>query len=384
MAGDRLSAISAGEERRPAPMARARLVASCVIGMAAVALGGGLAACGESAQKSSGGSSSPPPPIVAHVGNAAIPNATLAHWMRAMAPGHVLPNPPDYSACVAHEKAHESQPRTQALEACAHEFQEVRQQALGFLISSQWLIGEAGAEGVPVTRQDVERRLAEKKRSFPNSEAEFGESLKAIDHTLADAELEIEAELAAEAIKRKLIAGEPKLSDGQIAAYYARHIQGYHIPEIRYFGIFENLDSAAQARQLMRDVAAGKSGDRTPLHEKLPRRPFGYYNGEKRTIVEAIFKAPLHVLTGPIRLNNLYFVIEITRIAHPYVQSLAQERTAIAKRLTEARERRTLAAFVAAWRRRWLARTSCQPGFVVQKCRQYSGPEAAEDPLQLN
>ncbi|HEV2974447.1 MAG TPA: hypothetical protein VGX69_05560, partial [Solirubrobacteraceae bacterium] len=97
-----------------------------------------------------------------------------------------------------------------------------------------------------------------------------------------------------------------------------------------------------------------------------------------------IFKAPLHVLTGPIRLNNLYFVIEITRIAHPYVQSLAQERTAIAKRLTEARERRTLAAFVAAWRRRWLARTSCQPGFVVQKCRQYSGPEAAEDPLQLN
>jgi hypothetical protein len=350
--------------------------------MAVAAPGLWLAACGGDSHRPGNGA---PPAVVARVGNVAIPNATLAHWMTAMAPQHVLPNPPDYKACVAHDQAREAQSTTaQAREACAKEYQEVRQQALGFLISSRWLIGEAAAEGVPVTRQDVERRLTEKKRAFPNSEAEFSESLKAIDHTLADAELEVEAELAAEKIRRKLIAGEPKVTKSQVAAYYASHVQGYHVPEIRYFGIFENLTSPGQARQLMRDIAAGRGSVRTPLREKLPRKPFSDYNGEKRTIVEAIFKAPSHLLTGPIRLNELYFVIEVTRIAHPYVQPLAQVRATIAKRLTDERRRRTLAAFVAAWRSRWLAQTDCQPGFVVQKCRQYNGPKAAADPLQLN
>jgi foldase protein PrsA len=350
--------------------------------MTFAALGAGLAACGGSSHAAADNGR---PPVVARIGTAIIPNATLAHWMTAMAPQHVLPNPPAYAACVAHARAREPQStKAQARATCAQEYQEVRQQAMGFLISAQWLIGEAAAEGMPVTHQDVERRLADKKRSFPNSEAEFGESLKAIDHTLADAELEIEAELAAEKIKRKLVAEEPKVTAGQVAGYYARHIARYHIPEIRYFGLFENLYSAAEARKLMRAVAAGKSSVRTALHEKLPRKPFSDYNGEKRTIVEAIFKAPLHVLAGPVRLNDLYFVIEVTRVTRPYVQSLSHVRAAIAKRLTDQRRRKTLAAFVAAWRRRWLAKTDCQAGFIVQKCRQYRGAKTAEDPLQLN
>jgi foldase protein PrsA len=262
---------------------------------------------------------------------------------------------------------------------CRQQYQALATQALTFLISSQWLVGEAARQGAPVTGREVAARLAEKKKSFASA-AEFQESLKAIAHTPGDLELEIRSELAEDKIRKRLIAQEPKITPSEVAAYYHRHIANYHIPERRYFDIGENFSSAAEARSKRKAVGAGEES----IHESLPRKPFTDYNGEKRIIYEAIFKAKPHVVSAPIRLNDLYFLIDVTRITRPYVQSLAQVRRAIDEKLTSVRRRRTLATFIAAWRRRWTARTDCNAAYVVPKCRQYKGPEAPEEPLQLN
>jgi hypothetical protein len=60
-----------------------------------------------------------------------------------------------------------------------------------------------------------------------------------------------------------------------------------------------------------------------------------------------------------------------------------------ASKLAPARtEQQVLAEFIKAWRAKWRAKTSCQPGYVVEKCRQYkvtsSTPAPAENPLTLN
>jgi foldase protein PrsA len=321
--------------------------------------------------------------VVARVGHSAITAAAFTHWMQAMAPQHVAPDPPHYAACIARQKALEPQSTEAALlETCRQQYQTLKQQVLGFLISSRWLIGEAADQGIGTSEPEVKRRLAEKQRSLAASDAEFKQSLNAIDHTIADLELEIRVEVASQKIRQKLIGEEPKVTPGEVAAYYRRNIQRFHVPERRYFDIAENFHSAALARKQMREVAAGKYLE--SLHESLPRKPFTDYNGEKRTIYEAIFKARPRVVTGPIRLNRLYFLIRVTRVAPAYVQPLAQVQGAIGKKLSAARQRRTLAAFIAAWRRKWIARTDCDAGYVVQKCRQYAASKTPEEPLALN
>jgi foldase protein PrsA len=296
--------------------------------------------------------------VVARVGGVSITQATLSHWMGAMAPRHVVPDGPD---------------------------EALRQRALAFLISSQWLIGEAAAEGMGVSKAQVARRLAEKERSFPGGRREFEEFLHAVAHTVADQELEIQVELASEAIRRRLAAQEAKITPAEVAHQYRQHLAEYIVPEERYYDIVENIPSATLAKKLRNEVESGRSLATLGGPEAYPRkRSFSSYPGEKRAVIEAIFKAAPHVLIGPIKGGSYYFLIEITRITPGFLRSFAQVRGAIARRLAAEQPQRRLAAFTVSWRSTWKARTSCRPGYVVRECRQYSGPDAPEASLPLS
>jgi len=347
-------------------------------GVVAALAAAGFTSCGGSdstADRTSGARDK----VVLRVGDVAIGKPMLTHWMTVLAPQHVAPEPPHYTGCIARQRAVTGDAANEDLaQRCKQQYEALRRQVMSFFITSRWLIGEAAEEGVAVTAQEVNERLAEMRRSFA-SDAEYRESLDAIAHTVSDVRLEIEAELAAEKIRQRLSKGEGKVTSSEIARYYRDHIGSYHIPEIRYFDIGENFPTAAVARSKRGAVGRGEES----IHESLPRKPFTDYNGEKRIIYEAIFKANPHVVSAPIRLNEIYFLINVTRITAPYVQSLAQVERSIANTLRSERHRRTLTGFVAAWRRRWIARTDCAAGYVVQKCRQYSGTREPEDPLKL-
>lgn len=352
-------------------MTCARRVCVCTT---VIAVACGVLACG-------GGG--PREAVVIRVGEGGIKNATIAHWMSVMAPQHILPIPPHYVACVSQQRKVKPQSSTADLQqVCRQQYQAVRHEALAFLISSHWLIGEASNEGIGVSSKEVEQRLQQKEKSFPAGASEFRESLRAIAHTTADVRLELEAELAAEKLRRRLVDAEPKISRTEVAARYRRDIRNFHIPERREFDIAENFPTAALARRQMREAEAGKHLQ--SLRESLLRKSFSDYSGEKRIIYEAIFKARPHVVTGPIRLNHFYFLIRVTRIIPAHVESLARVSRAIEKKLVDERRQRNLAAFVAAWRKRWIARTDCDAGYVVQKCRAYAGSKTPEEPTTLN
>jgi PPIC-type PPIASE domain len=300
----------------------------------------------------------------------------LEHWMAVLAPQHVVPDPPRYTACIAHRRMLSPQSDRKILEQeCRQQDRELTRRTLDFLIASRWLTGEAAERGVAVSTRDLTRRLAQKERRYANA-AEFQEALGAIDHTLADLKFETTAELASEKLARRLSQSEPAITHSEIVDYYRRRIASYHIPEERYFDIGENFHSAAEARRRRAQVAVGEES----IHELLPRKPFTDYNGEKRTIYEVIFKAKRHVVSQPVRLNGAYFLINVTRIRPAYVQSLAHVEHAIDTKLVTARRRVTLATFIAAWRAKWTARTRCSPGYVLQKCSEYRGPREAESP----
>jgi foldase protein PrsA len=348
------------------------------VALVAVAIAACLQACGGGAADTSETRLA----TVIHVGAAPIQNVMIAHWMKLLSPQHVLPVPPHFTACLSRQRSDKPSASKAELEhACLDQYAAARQEALSFLISSRWLTEEAAAQGMPVSYGEVQQRLEQKRKSY-STEAEFKESLTAIARTVPDLRLELEGELAQEKLRRKLAAEEPKITSAAVADYYHAHAQQYHIPEERYFDIGENFPSAAFARKVMRETNAGKP--LPSIHEQLPSKPYTDYNGEKRTIVEAIFKAVPNVVTGPIELNGYFFVIDITRVRPAYVQPLAQVKGAIAKKLAAEQRKRTLAAFIAAWRKRWIARTDCAPGYVVQQCRQYTGARAPEEPLAFN
>jgi hypothetical protein len=90
----------------------------------------------------------------------------------------------------------------------------------------------------------------------------------------------------------------------------------------------------------------------------------------------------VNVLIGPLKAGVDFFVFEVTRITPARQLPLAAVRNSISKHLTETSRREALANFISAWRRRWRARTICQPGYVVQECSEYATKQShAPGPL---
>lgn len=339
-----------------------RAVRLIAVSAVAVVVGACLVACGAGGARDS---------VVVRVGRSAITSGTLADWMSAMAPEHVVPDPPRFTACIARQRALTLQPITAELEAeCRQQYQTLRQQALDFLISSAWLIGEAADQGLAVSDQEVQRRLEEE--GGPDGES------------VADVKVKIMAELAAARLRQTLKRTEPKITPALIARYYAQHIEDFERRERRYFDIVERLPSSAAARGVMREVAMGRSLSTMALHEWLDRKNIADVLPLKKAIVRAIFAAKPHVLIGPTPLNERYAVFEVTRVIPAVVRPLAQVRNAIEKQLADEQERGVLAGFIRTWRAKWIARTDCRPGYVVQKCRQGGGARALEDPYTFN
>lgn len=200
-------------------------VASCFLGLAAASTC--IAACGGIAANA-----------VVQVNGSQITTAAFDHWMRIAAAGTasgvgttVLPKPPAYSACIAQLEATAAKPAKgakkpthgQLKSQCASEYETLKADTLGYLISADWLIGEATAQGVNVSDREVHARfIAIRGQDFPQ-QGSFEKFLRSSPYTVSDLLLRIKLQMLSEKLEKKVLAGIHTATGAQIAKYYAAH-----------------------------------------------------------------------------------------------------------------------------------------------------------------
>jgi hypothetical protein len=308
-----------------------------------------IAACGS--ETSSG--------VVARVGAAPITRSELDHWTTALMGG---------SGSPASDRSAEA----------------TRQRALAYLISARWLLGEATRLGAAPSRPQIHERVEERvRRSFPGGQSELREFLKATGQAVSDLELEASAELAASRLAALARANVSPPTPAQILAYYQAHSQAFTVPEVIEVALTDRK-TPATAAELLAAVRAGRSFATFSRRLIVERPPGMTAANAPEPLARAIYAARPHVLTGPVRQGPDYTVFEIKRTVPPRRQTLRQVSATIRRQLHASSLRHALAAAVGAWRARWTERTSCGPGYVVQKCRQYRGPKIPEAPLEFN
>jgi foldase protein PrsA len=168
-----------------------------------------------------------PSEVVAEVGNTAITKALLDHWTRIEAivlynqmptspvPKGVVPDPPRYTACVAYLRATpyglaakkvlltEEQLRSQ----CRARYQTVRQTALSFLITWNWIIGEGTDRGLTASEAVIRKRLEQVKHAEFATESAFRHHLALTGETISDRLLRSKVKVFSAGLERKLLEG---------------------------------------------------------------------------------------------------------------------------------------------------------------------------------
>jgi foldase protein PrsA len=355
---------------------------------------GGLAACG--------GISSD---AVVQVNGQAITKETFKHWLGVAAsasagavpgqktPKPIVPDPPAYTNCIAHLKEIEpkpakgQQPKTEAaLRAqCEQQYKALQQQVLGFLISADWVLGQAEEQGIKVSDKEVTSRFNQlKKQQFPK-EAEFQKFLASTGQTLSDLLLRVKLSMLTTKIQEKVTKeAKKKVDEAAVAKYYNEHKSQYGKPETRDLRLILTKTEAAAA-QAKKEVQSGKSFASVaksksidPTSKNNGGETLGVVKGEEqKTLSEAVFAAKQGVLSGPVKTPFGYYVFAVKAIHAPSQQSLAQVKESVKQELASTQQQAALTKFVKEFRKRWEGRTECRTGYVVQDCKQYKAPKTA-------
>jgi hypothetical protein len=320
----------------------------------AVLLAAGLAGCGTA----SGTPSSSSNQVAVRVGAVTILRSEVEHWAAAIG----------RSKSVATSLGTMSgTPRDKALE---------------FLISSSWTIGEAEAQRLRISNGDIERGLQEKINAAPNGRSEFREELASTGQTLADVKLEVESTLAVARLREAVAKRVPPLTRGEVTGYYARHRGSFYLPDRRVVDLIEQIPGYGHAVFLGKQLGPGARFARRAIRELVRREPpaeaADRMNGQ---LVRMIFATTPGRVSAPAMFNGRWVIAVVRNLIPAGIQLLSAVRGELSKQLAAQRTQQALKRFSAAFVRRWTARTSCSPGFVVQKCTQYRGGVAQASPL---
>jgi foldase protein PrsA len=337
---------------------------------------------------------------VVQVGGSSITKPTFEHWLAvasassAATPGAkpVLPIPPEYTACVAHLQAiapkpakGQSAPTTAQLKSeCEQQYKSLQQEVLGFLISSEWVIGEANDLGVKVSDKEVKKQFEQiKNQQFPKT-AEFEKFLASSGQSVSDLLLRVKLNLLSSKIQAKIAKQKAKITQAQIEKYYNENKSHFGTPEKRTIAIILTK-TEAQAQQAKKEIESGKSF--ASVAKSMSIDPTSKTNGglivgvvkgqEEAALDSAIFSAKTNVLGGPVKTPFGYYIYEVKSVSNGSQQTLAQAQASIKQQLTSTQQSTALSTFVANFKKKWTAKTECRSGYVVQDCHEYKAPKGS-------
>jgi foldase protein PrsA len=386
-----------------------------------------LSGCGSTASHHSSSSSAstraqsrpseavPPPtpaddphsPVIVRVGETKITKAALLRWMKVVSPyaEHEVPVPPEYNACII--ALHKKEPIDQGGEGhaantlkgiCEQKYETLRKTALQVLINDAWLTEEAARDAIKLDEAALRQELKESTAAVATRPGGVEGFLRRSGRTASDLAFEVRVGQLSGKIYQFAEHKTPAITPALIASYYAAHKHDFALPDARDLYILHTKSEAA-ALQAKREIASGRSfasvvknlhvsqpiGAKEGLTLGLTRKSYA-----QRSLINAIFSARPGVLSGPLHLAlppaygaNGYYVFQVKRKVPAHQRPYAEAVAAIKAQAPEQLHKKTLAAFVKAYKARWRAQTDCSRGYVVEACRQFDGPVRAGDAFVL-
>jgi parvulin-like peptidyl-prolyl isomerase len=265
-------------------------------------------------------------------------------------------------------------------------YEELKTAALGELLDTIWIQGEAEELGIAVTPKQIATELAQIKKTNFKTPAEYQKFLKTSRFTKEDVLARVRLQLLSTQIQEAISKKAPPATDAEIADYYdtAKDAQ-YTTAESRDVRVIVNKDKAeaeAAKAALEKDdspaswkkVAAKYSEDPTTkakggLQPALTEELLA----SQEELKSAIFGNPTGVLVGPVDVQGKFFVIEVEKLNPAKVKSLDEVSTEIKSQLTQQVAQEAFSEFVAEYQSKWQSRTFCADGYAIEKCANYKG-----------
>jgi foldase protein PrsA len=341
-----------------------------------------------------------PPGAVAKVGDETITQDKFTKWLTAAVKSQAqggaatVPDPPDYSKCVAAKKKQPVQGQGKQTDAalkkqCKSEYTTLKRQVMQFLIQASWVEQEADKQDIKVSDETVRTSFEkQKKQAFPTDKA-YKQFLKTSGMSEADILFRVKLSQLQEKLTKKVTDDAKKVTDADVEQYYDKNKKRFAQPERRDLRVVltKTQDKANQARQALdggqawKDVAKQYSIDEASKAQggKLASVAKGQ---QDKALEEAVFAAQKGDLKGPVKTQFGWYVFEVEKITPASQQSLEQSRDAIKSLLEGQRKQKALDAFIKDFRDEYKDKTHCADDYRVAECSNAPKDETDTGPSQ--
>jgi parvulin-like peptidyl-prolyl isomerase len=265
-------------------------------------------------------------------------------------------------------------------------YEELKEAALGELLDTIWIQGEAEELGISVTPKQIATELAQIKKTNFKTDAEYQKFLKTSRFRKEDVLARVKLQLLSTQIQEAITKLAPPATEDEVSDYYetAKDAQ-YTTAESRDVRVAVNSDKAqieAAKTALEKDdspaswkkVAAKYSEDPTTKSKGglQPALSEELLAGQE-DLKDAIFGNPTGVIVGPVDVEGKFFVIEVEKLNPAKVKTLAEVSAEIKTQLTQQVAQEVFSEFVAEYQSKWSSRTFCASGFEIERCANYKG-----------
>jgi foldase protein PrsA len=333
-----------------------------------------------------------PSGAIATVGGVSISKAAFDHWMTvaqkssATTPNAPLPplDSPKFTACVAYHQRTDPKPAkgqpnptpAQLKTECQTAFNTGRDQVVPFLVTADWLQGEAADQGVKTSTAEVASMLKTiEAQRFPTPAA-LAQFLAQSGETNADLLYRVRIDTLSNKLRTKVTSAKVTVTPADIQAYYNKNPTQFGKPATRDIRLVL-VKTAAQAQHLLALLHAGQPLAKLARQYSIDQATktqggalIGVKNGDEEPALNAaIFSAKLGQLVGPVKTTFGYELFKVGKITPGTTQPLAKASPLIKQEIIAQRQSATLASFVKRFEAKWKSRTTCASGYVVADCK---------------
>jgi parvulin-like peptidyl-prolyl isomerase len=268
-------------------------------------------------------------------------------------------------------------------------YEELKTAALGELLDTIWIQGEAEELDISVTPKQIATELAQIKKTNFKTPAEYKKFLTTSHFTKADVLARVKLQLLSTQIQEAISKEAPAPSSAEISAYYdsAKETQ-YSTKESRDIRLVinRNKTQVEKAKALLdkdhsvanwKKVAAKYSSDPT-TKSKGGLQPEISEESVQGALKKAIFESPTGEVKGPFSLQGNFFVVEVVKLNPAKVKPLAEVRAEISTQLTQQTQQAFFSEFVAEYQSKWQSRTFCASGFEIERCANFPSAKRIE------
>jgi len=233
------------------------------------------------------------------------------------------------------------------------EYEQLKGQAVTFLIQRAEFAQEADAMGIKITDDKVNKRIEQlKKQFYGGSEQRYEKTLKQQGLTADQAKEEVRAQLISEELFKK-VTGDVKVSKDEVKAYYNSHKSQYGQPQTRDVRHIL-VTKKALADSIYAQLKAGANFAK--LAKKYSKDPGSASNGGKLTIskgqtVPAFDKTAFSLkkgqLSAPIHTQYGYHIIQaLSDVKAAQTTSLSKVESSIKQQLEQQKKNDVMTKWV--------------------------------------